>query len=333
MRFNLDSLVVKIIVYGVATVFVSLAIFSSIFLISQRSELNEQIIDKGKIFSEFTAKSFYDDYISFYTHSSESNFLIFKNRSIERLDLNPDIVNIALLSVNGRVLFDSSEFESGRYSGEVRTVSEEGIDSYLRNENGAYRELKKNGTSYAEFYVPIKEVGGSHILVMRYTLSFDSFDEQMRDSFWRVGISFIIVFIIVLILSIPVYLSITKPIKRLSDLTRKVKGGDLSVKIDPKNAGKDEIGLLTEDFNAMIEQLRVARDKSDEDNKQLEKKLEEKVREVEESKSSTDVELEKYKKELIDLKEKNKELEKLNQFMVDRELKMVELKKRLDKEG
>ncbi|MDP3481386.1 MAG: histidine kinase dimerization/phospho-acceptor domain-containing protein, partial [Desulfoprunum sp.] len=49
---------------------------------------------------------------------------------------------------------------------------------------------------------------------------------------------------------------ITKPIHQLVQLAQKVSAGDLSITLQDKRPGRDEIGILIQAFNAMIRQLR-----------------------------------------------------------------------------
>jgi methyl-accepting chemotaxis protein len=333
MKINLDSLVVKIIFFGVMLVFTSLLIFSSIFILNQRSEIPKQILEKGLIFTEFSAQSIYSDYISFYTQSSDQNFLLLKEQLQSKLAKNSDIINVSLVSVNGRILFDSQELTSGRYtSDKIRALDDPESLRLLKNIESSYRETTLNGRKIAEIFVPIKEVSGSPVFIMRYVLSFDSFNQKMMVIYRQAALSFLIVFMLVFLLSIPLYLNISKPIIKLNALTKKISEGDFSVKAD-LGTSKDELGVLAKNFNVMVDELRSSKEKTTDYSKKLEKEVGEKASKIEEERLSFAKELEYHKKEIAALEKKNQELEKLNQFMVDRELKMVELKKKLGEKG
>lgn len=299
MKINSNSLVIKIIFFGVMLVLLSLLIFSAIFLLSQRKELSKQILDKGRIFAEFSAPPIYNDYISFYTQASDANFLVFKKQLEERLAKNTDIIQVELVSVSGRIMFDSAELQTGRYNlDKVRMINDQAALNLLKNEESSYRELQVYDQAAAEILVPIKEVSGSHVLVMRYYLSYSSLNQKMLVLYRQVGLAFLIVFILVFLLSIPVYRSLTKPIIHLSALAKKISQGDLSVKAN-LSSGKDEIGVLAENFNAMVDELRLAKEKASDNNQKLEKELRE-------------------KDELIEgLKQKNEEIKKSNKFAID----------------
>lgn len=92
---------------------------------------------------------------------------------------------------------------------------------------------------------------------------------------------------------------ITGPIKRLHKDMLRIKSGDLDVRSEIKTG--DEIGEMAEAFNEMAAELKSSYT-------DMENKIEEKTR---------------------NLNEKLAELEKTNRLMVGRELKMIELKKKL----
>ncbi len=72
-----------------------------------------------------------------------------------------------------------------------------------------------------------------------------------------VGLSALIVLIFVILRLFEKI--INKPLKKLKNEMKKVRTGDLDVKIKPRN--DDEIGELTRDFNRMVEDLKDARSK------------------------------------------------------------------------
>jgi methyl-accepting chemotaxis protein len=126
--------------------------------------------------------------------------------------------------------------------------------------------------------------------------------EAYRSLFLELGILVLVMFGSVLCgTMLAVYLSkkITKPIIELTDVVRKIEKGDLGVQINVKS--RDEIGELASGFNLMTQEL-----------KQLYANLEQKIKERTEK-----------------LDQKIAELEKFNKLTVDRELKMIELKKEL----
>ncbi|MDA3802470.1 MAG: HAMP domain-containing protein, partial [Patescibacteria group bacterium] len=285
MKIKSNSLVFKIIFFGVILVFISLLTFSSIFLINQHKKISEQIVEKGVIFAQFSAKSIYDDYVNFYTQSSEKGFSIFKERTENKLQRNKDIVDLSLISREGRILFNIKDLENNQYySGNVRNISDPDTLNMLKSSEIDYREIEYEGERAIEIVMPIEELSGDHVFSINYIVSFESFRDQMFIIYRDIGISFLIVFILVTLISIPFYSSITKPIKKLSNLTKKIKEGDLGVKAEFEKSSSDEIGVLAENFNVMVDDLRESRERGVEEKKQLEEDLKNKVKEIQEEK-------------------------------------------------
>ncbi len=102
---------------------------------------------------------------------------------------------------------------------------------------------------------------------------------------------------------------IADPIIRLRKAMADVGKGALKTKIDI--ISKDEIGELAASFNSMIARLSESRSALEDYNKRLEKAIEEKEKSKKEQESKVE------------------ELEKFNRLSVGRELKMIELKKRI----
>jgi HAMP domain-containing protein len=142
---------------------------------------------------------------------------------------------------------------------------------------------------------------------------------------------------------------VLKNIRKLKQATTEIQKGNLNeeIKID----AKDEIGNLAEAFNKMTGELKKSKQVLEDYNKKLEAEVKERTKDLEiteqklksvnfdlEDKVKTrTAELEKLKSGLeetvvqrtADLNQKVTEVEKINKFMVDRELKMVELKRRI----
>jgi HAMP domain-containing protein len=113
---------------------------------------------------------------------------------------------------------------------------------------------------------------------------------------------------IMLVVLIGVYISrkITKPIISLRDAAKKIGMGSLNIKI--KTATKNEIGELATSFNEMQRQLRISREELGKYTKNLEKMVKDRT---------------------SDLNSKVNELERFQKVSIERELRMIELKKRI----
>ncbi len=115
---------------------------------------------------------------------------------------------------------------------------------------------------------------------------------------------------------------VTNPIIALTSMVSRIASGDLSVRM--KVSSRDEIGRLGLGFNQMVETLATQKD-------ELEKRavlLGEKIKELEQLKGQLEVMVVSRTKELGD---KVAQLEQLNKFMINRELRMISLKEQIKK--
>jgi HAMP domain-containing protein len=99
---------------------------------------------------------------------------------------------------------------------------------------------------------------------------------------------------------------ITAPITDLMDAVNKISDGDLDVKIKVKS--KNEIGELASNFTQMMAELKKSRKDLEKINDELERKVHKRTEE---------------------LRTKISQLERFNRIVVGRELKMIELKKKI----
>lgn len=164
-----------------------------------------------------------------------------------------------------------------------------------------------------EFMQPIKALKEKIYLSVKNTS-----DEIKTRDIQVQNMVFIIFSFSVLLIIIIAFLftrSVVKPITQLTDATKEISKGDLNVKVDIKTL--DEIGQLASAFNKMVEELKHSRKQLSEYNKTLEKEVEERTKELKKSKE--------------ELEAKVEELERFSKVSVGRELKMIELKRKIKK--
>ena len=332
MRPFFKSLKNKISTFLLLSIIVSFVVFSFTFVISERNRLSKEIVANGQVFASFSTKTIYDNFVSYYTHNTDEDFNNFKKNVEVILANNKDVIDVSLIGVNGRILFDSNEFVDGKYSGDSRTITDKTTLDMLNNEGTLSRDIVYNNQSVTEIINPLNQ-GGSHIFSIKYILSHKSLSDRMKEVYLQIILVVIPLIIIVFFLTLLFVKQITKPLHLLIGAVIKIREGDLDSKIE--NNTIDEIGQLGSAFNEMTSKLKesytVLETKIKERTKELtdergslEKKVFERTSELEELKNH----LEKTVEERTEnLNTKLSELEKINKIMVDRELKMIELKK------
>lgn len=117
-----------------------------------------------------------------------------------------------------------------------------------------------------------------------------------------------------------------KPLKKLLEAMRQIKRGNLNVKIEL--SAKDEIGDIAQEFNAMIARLKEAKEALEDEKMILEVRVKARTKELEELAQGLE---EKVKERTKELQGRIDQLERFHQLTVGREMKMMELKKELER--
>lgn len=131
---------------------------------------------------------------------------------------------------------------------------------------------------YITAYEPIKSIEGKIIGILYVGM----LEKPYIDIVKRVMFTFtVLALLCVIFLLIILYFSttrITNPLQKMVLATQKIAKGNLSHKVEVKS--KDEIGYLADSFNQMTEDLKAANEKLIEWGKTLEKKVEERTKEL-----------------------------------------------------
>ncbi len=134
---------------------------------------------------------------------------------------------------------------------------------------------------------------------------------SISDILNNIVITVLILFVVIIfILAVFLFITVkgyTKPIGEILEGTKKVAAGKLDTVI--KKYTSDELGELAESFNEMTSDLRDSKEDLEKYNRTLEERVKERTGELE---------------------RKNSELERFNKVAVNRELKMIELKKQIE---
>jgi methyl-accepting chemotaxis protein len=335
MKLLFRSLKNKINTFILSAVVISFVVFSLTFIVSEKNRLSEEISNSGKIFATFSSQTIYNNFVSYYTHNTNEDFDNFqKNVEIILLN-NKDVINVSLIGVNGRILFDSKEFVDGKYSGETRAIEDVTTLKMIKEDSIVSREIEYNGENVTEIISPLNQ-DGSHIFSIKYILSHESLSDRMREVYYQILLVVIPLLILISFFTFLFVRQITKPLHLLIKAIIKIREGDLDSKIENKTI--DEIGQLGSVFNDMTTKLKESYTILDTKIKERTKELEEERGSLEKKVFERTAELEELKKGLEKTVEERTEklniklveLGKMNKIMVDRELKMIELKKEIE---
>lgn len=167
--------------------------------------------------------------------------------------------------------------------------------------------------------------------------SFVRTDLQKRQVLDYIVLTFTLIGIILVFIAYFVIKIYVSPVQKLNQFTREFTKTN-EYKELPRIYRDDEIGQLTKSINILVEKIvNVYKDlqhqveqKTSEianSNRDLEVKITERTKELQETKKNLEKKVEQRTK---DLDSKVNELEQINNMLLDRELKMIELKKELD---
>lgn len=295
-------------------------------VMSERESVKAQVLENGVLFTEMSA--------SFIMDLSEWNvgeFISEESASVGREVLadfserNGDLSHVGRISPTGDVYFE--------FDGERISYPKTRIDAALLSEIKepgvhTYERTQADGTPYYDIYVPIYGSGLAiqnirtydtdlgrltGIINMRFTYS-----ERVAEETRRILVTNLMIYTVfmalVLASSAVVGRKVARPVVRLRNSAMEIAKGNLKSRANVRS--NDEIGDLAASFDQMAGMLEKSREKLESYSKDLEKKVAERTQELEKSKNV--------------LQNTNVDLERFNKLAVGRELKMVELKKRIE---
>ena len=248
------SLTFKVGFLAACIMLVVLIALSAVFVLFERQNAHEQLLENGRRFATFSADGIYDDYVRFYTQPLPEDFNNFRQRLNEKLAANKDITSVSLVASNGRILFDTTEFKSGRYTGPARIIKAPQTLNALANNDVSATDRDIDGKKVSEIIVPLTEPSGGHVLSMRYLLSYASLVEQTGRILQRTFAVAILLMILVVLMVILFARRLTSPVIQLTRVTEQIRLGNFALKASEGSA--DEIGRLGRAVNSMAASLK-----------------------------------------------------------------------------
>lgn len=188
---------------------------------------------------------------------------------------------------------------------DLKSLSDEPLTKVLQG-----IQTDKQGFMFTEesdrrivIYFPLKSINWKMVYSIKEDELLKLVDQTIKEYLFSfIFFSLLIIALIILLIKFMV----TSPIKELTKIANEISKGNLDMELDIKS--QDEIGELASSFKKMTRDLKKSKKDLEEENKKLEKKVRERTKELE---------------------QKNKELEGFNKFAIERELKMIELKKKI----
>ncbi|MBI5613318.1 HAMP domain-containing protein [Candidatus Gottesmanbacteria bacterium] len=225
-----------------------------------------------------------------------ANPALLQNTIYKFILLNPDVVNVSLSFIDSQ-----KQLKIGASS----DVSRIGLPSNVESEHvfttheAASEHVHKYNDHRIVVFAPI-DLNGEHVGVNETHIRIDQAEMDVNQLTWILSGMFTLSFLVIIGATLfLVYFSISRNVRLLTSAVARVGKGDLSQEVSIR--ANDEIGDMAQGFNAMLVQLRSYRD-------DMEKKITDRTN---------------------DLEKRTREVEDINKLMVGREIKMIELKKKL----
>ncbi|TES92348.1 MAG: HAMP domain-containing histidine kinase [Candidatus Cloacimonadota bacterium] len=221
MRFR-----TKIILYINILLFVFMMSLAAILVHLRSKEIRSEIEKDAKTFASLTAGQLCEAYENYY----ESGYFKFKQLVLSLLDLDRELVRVAIYTADGEKVFDSEEFKG--------------------------KGIEKIGgeTKYYDMIFPYLEPQGWH----RYSVQYFFTKEYLAKRLFVLRlVIFSVTFLSVLLTSFIFHFlirAVTKPLVKLTDAAKEITKGNFDTKIEL--SGKDEIGILAKTLKEMMNRVK-----------------------------------------------------------------------------
>jgi signal transduction histidine kinase len=267
------------IIFPLLVILLVVFLTSSLVIIDRESKAaKDSLINTAESFSSLSVVYVIDNYDLYY----DSGFYKFTEVIDSLMKLNKNLVEIQIVDVNGKILFDSPEIQDGKYDERTRG------ERFLENATLIHRAgeptssfILDEKTRRIDIIQPYFEEWGRHDYSVRYIFSLTSLDTMTREMIISISLySAIFIIISFLLIFFLFNYFVSSPIGELTKGVRHMSKGTLGYEVTIKS--KDEIGELATAFNTMSADLKISRDHLEEYSKNLEKLVAERTRELEE---------------------------------------------------
>lgn len=292
------SLKIKYSVFITLLIFIVLSSLTILLIVSRTNQIKGDLTDKDKIISDIAvqqlANGFADYY--FYQYSTYLDFVT------ERIKIYPDIIHFTMYNTDSEILFDSVELQTMKPSPKVKTTDKAMIE-LINKQKSKVETATYNGQQVLRITAPFIDKYGTYRDMFVFDFSLKKVRSAVRETIVYF-LSLLIIFTSVSLLAAFLLASqVVKPIVALQNAANTMSQGNLDTAVEVHS--HDEIEALATSFNKMATDLKALKNKLEEQNKSLQSDV---VKQNEE------------------LQKKIADMEELQKMMVNRELKMIELK-------
>ncbi len=235
-------------------------------VVSKHSELRRDIDKKSRLFASLTCEPICLAYDNYYA-SGLSRFRILVR---EYLAQEPNVDRLRIISVKGRVLYDSTEDPDAppRSEDESPPVQDAAVrEAVLGLEPKGVRVRGADGREALEIVVPYVEERGRHRLNVTYRVDYSELRPKVTGLAWATGGLTLLSIVAAAFVAVAFTRHITQPIEELTRGAQSIAEGRFDQRLDIWSG--DEIQLLAEAFNHMAARLKENVEQLERSNKKL----------------------------------------------------------------
>ncbi len=262
-------------VFAFGTLIVILFVALGLFLVDSKTrELSSDIATNSQVFAQLSSAQVMEDYTQYL---QPGNFVAFSREMSAILRRSTEISDLQISSYSGVILYGSADEELERYDGNLRTANADLLDriqstmSSLLLEDGRVIYLKiddQKNISYVNFNENLVDplstadrivnitVPYNNAYAVIYDVSYATLEARLMQAKMQIGTIAGVGFLLTLMISYMLSVSITRPLKELKAGALRIATGDFTTRVLVRT--RDEIGVLAGTFNQMATDLASA---------------------------------------------------------------------------
>jgi signal transduction histidine kinase len=253
---------------AMSAVIVAILLANALYLIlTKRAQLREGIEQRALTFALLTRAPICTGYETY----KDSGFDKFRDLMGDLLTLDRDVVRIAIVNVNGQVLFDTATLDAraGGSSAEPRRwVQEpERLAAVKRLEYTKLKGRNADDEETLEIIAPYLEDWNQHQLSVAYDVSYRNLKPDIAQLVYATAGLTLLSMVVSVLVAVGLASRITHPVEVLTAGAKDIADGHFDRHLDIRS--NDELQILAETFNHMTDRLRENVEQLEESNKKL----------------------------------------------------------------
>jgi signal transduction histidine kinase/DNA-binding response OmpR family regulator len=239
---------------AMSAVIVAILLANALYLIlTKRAELRKGIEERALTFALLTRAPICAGYETY----KDSGFYKFRELMRDLLTLDSDVVRIAIMNVNGQVLFDTMALNDATAAADApkRWVQEpERLKAVKRLEYTLLKGRDLAGEESLEIIVPYLEDWNRHKLSVAYQVSYRNLKPDIAQLVYATAGLTLLSMVVSVLVAVGLASRITHPVEVLTAGAKDIAEGHFDRHLDIRS--NDELQILAETFNHMTDRLR-----------------------------------------------------------------------------